>query len=174
MIILHVVQKLLNTSRLKPALYVSAPSENQYLHSWYTKLVSTGFAGKQLTMYVHEPSLLLVLTRGKTITTTLPSFYGRLPQLLKRNDFKQKFIEQEMPLVQEGYVVSKTNSRRMLGSMNAITENIGYSCRMYPSYDLVNLDKIEDSYLDWLTSEASTRKYVRTKDYWIEKGVVDL
>jgi hypothetical protein len=174
MIILHVVQKLLNTSRLQPAMYISEPSENQHLHSWYAKLVSTGFAGRQLVMYIHEPSLLLVLTRGKTITTTLPSFYSRLPQLLKRNDFNEAFIEQEMRLVQEGYVVSKTNSRRMLGSMNAITENIGYSCRMYPSYDLVNLDKIEDSYLGWLTKEASTHKYVRTKDYWIEKGVVDV
>ena len=172
MIILHAVQKLLNTSRLQPAMYISAPSENQYLHSWYAKLVSTGFTGKQLVMYIHEPSLLLVLTRGKTINTTLPSFYSRLPQLLHRNGFKQEFIEQEMPLVQEGYIISKTNSRRMLGSMDAITENIEYSCRIVPSYELINLDRIEDSYLDWLTREASTHKYVRTKDYWIKKGVV--
>ena len=110
--------------------------------------------------------------RGKTINTTLPSFYSRLPQLLQRNGFKQEFIEQEMTLVQEGYIISKTNSRRMLGSMNAITENLEYSCRIVPSYELINLDRIEDSYLGWLTKEASTHKYVRTKDYWIKKGVV--
>ena len=60
----------------------------------------------------------------------------------------------------------------MLGSMNAITENIESSCRMSPSYDLINLEKIEDTYLGWLTLNAATRQYVRTKDYWIEKGAV--
>jgi hypothetical protein len=172
MIILHAVQKLLNTSGLKPAMYISAPSENQYLHAWYAKLLSTGFAGRQLVMYVHEPSLLLVLTRGKSINTTLPSFFSRLPQLLKRNHFKQEFIEQEMALAQEGYVISKTNNRSMLASMNAITVNIEDSCRMAPLYDLINLDKIEDDYLDWLTLNAASGKYLRTKDYWIKKGVI--
>jgi hypothetical protein len=41
MIIIHGVQKLLNTSRLKPALYISEASENQHLHSWYARLLAT-------------------------------------------------------------------------------------------------------------------------------------
>ncbi|RNI40184.1 hypothetical protein EFY79_02495 [Hanamia caeni] len=93
MIILHAVQKPLNTSRLPPVMYISAPSENQHMHSWYAKLLSTGFAGKQLVMYVHDPSLLLVLAPGKSINTTLPSFYQHLPLLLARNKFKKEFIE---------------------------------------------------------------------------------
>lgn len=124
MIILHAVQKLLKTSRLQPVMYVSEPSENQYLHSWYVKLLSTGFAGKQLVMYVHEPSLLLVLTPGKSINTTLPHFQKRLPRLLERNHFKYEFIEHEMSLVMEGYVTGKTNCRPMPGRMNSITYNI--------------------------------------------------
>ena len=83
MIIIHAVQKLLNTGKLKPALFISQPSAGQHLHSWYAKLLSTGFRGKLLVMYVHEPSLLTVLTKGKTINSTLPQFYTRLPQLLK-------------------------------------------------------------------------------------------
>jgi hypothetical protein len=118
MIILHAVQKLLKTSRLKPALYLSAPTEGQQLHSWYVKLASAGFPGKLLTMYVHEPSLLTVLTKGRSIKTTLPQFYERLPQLLQRHGFRQDFIGHEMQLVTEGYVVSKTNSKSMLGFMN--------------------------------------------------------
>jgi len=153
-------------------MYVSEPSENQYMHSWYAKLVSTGFAGKQIVMYVHEPSLLIVLTGGKSINTTLPSFYNRLPALLKRNHFKQEFIEREMQLLREGFVVSKTNSRSMLGSMNAITENIEGNFRSSPSYDLINLDKIEDIYLGWLSYDPSTKKYVPARDYWIKKGLI--
>jgi hypothetical protein len=114
MIIIHAVQKLLNTSKQKPALFVSEASVNQHLHSWYAKLLSTGFAGKLLVMYVHEPSLLTVLTKGKTINSTLPQFYARLPQLLARTNFKPEFISTEMKLVKDGYVVSKTNSKSML------------------------------------------------------------
>ncbi|MDQ6902196.1 MAG: hypothetical protein M3139_04175 [Bacteroidota bacterium] len=155
-------------------MYISAPSENQQLHAWYAKLLSTGFPGKMLVMYVHEPSLLLVLARGKSINTTLPSFFSRLPHLLRRNNFKQEFINREIELLNEGCVISRTNSRSMLGSMNAITVNIEMSCRMSPLYDLINLDKIEDDYLDWLTFDAASGHYLRTKDYWVEKGVVDL
>ena len=173
MIILHAVQKLLNTSRLQPVMYISAPSENQYMHSWYAKLLSTGFTGKQLVMYVHDPSLLLVLAPGRSINTTLPSFYARLPLLLKRNQFKQEFIEHEMPLVQEGYVISKTNSRPMLGRMNSISYNIESRCRMAPSYNSLSLDEIEDSYIDWLTQDAAPGKYLCTRDYWVERRLLD-
>ena len=172
MTIVHAVQKLLNTSGLKPPMYVSAPSEGQQLHSWYAKLLATGFRGKLLVMYVHEPSLLLVLTSGKSINTTLPSFFSRLPQLLQRNNFNQLFIEREMQLLEEGYVISRTNSRSMLASMNAITVNIETSCLMSPLYELINLDEIEDDYLDWFTLDAASGKYRRTKDYWIEKGLI--
>ncbi|MGH2648075.1 MAG: DUF6933 domain-containing protein [Ginsengibacter sp.] len=172
MIIIYAVQKLLNTSGLKPPTYVSEPSENQYLHAWYAKLLATGFAGKQLVMYVHQPSLLLVLTRGKSINTTLPAFLSRLPQLMSRNNFKQDFVEEEMRWVLEGYVISRTNSRSMLASMNAITVNIEVSCRESNSYDLIDLNEIEDNYLDWLTLDAASGNYLRTKDYWVEKGIL--
>jgi hypothetical protein len=173
MIILHAVQKLLNTSRLPPAMYISAPSENQYMHSWYAKLLSTGFAGKQLVMYVHDPSLLLVLAPGKSINTTLPSFCQHLPLLPERNKFKKEFIEHEMRLVQEGYVISKTNSRSMPGRMNSISYNIESRCRMAPSYNALHPDEIEDSYVDWLTQDDASGKYLRTRDYWAEKGLLD-
>lgn len=165
------MQKLLNTSRLQPVMYISAPSENQYMHSWYAKLVSTGFAGKQLVMYVHEPSLLLVLAPGKSINTTLPVFYKRLPLLLERNHFKHEFIEHEMRFVQEGYVVSKTNSAAMLGRVNSISYNIEARCRMFSFYNSINLDEIEDDYLDWITRDTARGKYLCTRDYWAQKGL---
>lgn len=173
MIILHAVQKLLNTSRAQPVMYISAPSVNQYMHSWYAKLLPTGFPGKQLVMYVHEPSLLLVLAPGRSLNTTVPIFYQRLRQLLERSHFKEAFIEREMALVREGYVISKTNSRAMLGRMNSISFNIESRCRMSDSYTSISLNQIEDDYLGWLTHDSITGKYVQTRDYWVERGLMN-
>ena len=45
-IIIHAVQKLLNTSRVKADLFITKPSDSQEMHSWYAKLVPTSFQGK--------------------------------------------------------------------------------------------------------------------------------
>jgi len=172
-IIIHAVKKLLNTSGLKAGLFITRPSEKQELHSWYAKLIPTTFTGKLLVMYVHEPSLVIVLTKGKTINGTLPEFYTRLEALLKRNCFEPGFIKKEIELAKEGHVISKTNNKSILASMNAITENIKYSCFTFQSYEAINLDAIEDSYMDWMTYDASRpHKYRCTSDYWKEKGVI--
>ncbi|KAA9042137.1 hypothetical protein FW778_09005 [Ginsengibacter hankyongi] len=172
MIILHVVQKLLNTSGLKPVLYVSEPSEGQQLHSWYAKLVPTGFAGKLMVMYVHEPSLLAVLTQGKSIKTTLPRFYERLPLLLQRWGFNPDFIAREMKLVQEGFVVSKTDSRSMLGVMNEMTLHVELRGLKYSSFGLIDLDREEDILMEWLSFDKALGRFRFTNEYWKAKGVL--
>jgi hypothetical protein len=174
MIIIHSVQKLLNTSRLKPAKYLSAASQGQELHSWYARLLATGFIGKLLVMYVHEPSLLIIICRGKTVQGTIPQFFERLPSLLGRFNFIDGFIEKEMVLIREGYVVSKTNSKSMLARINAMVVNIEWNCSRYQSYDSIDLDEIEDIYMHWLTFNLlnpGEMKY--TIEYWKEKGLVD-
>ncbi len=174
MIIVHAVQKLLNISRLKPALFISEPPQGQQLHAWYAKLISTGFAGKLLVMYVHHPSLLVVLTQGKTVTRTIPAFCNRLEALLKRNNFKADFIEREMQLVKEGYVISKTNSKSMLASMNAITFNIEARGFDFESYEAIDISSIEDSYLDYLTQDRSKPVGYRfTRDFWKDIDVIN-
>jgi hypothetical protein len=173
MIVIHAVQKLLNISRLKPALYISQAADGQELHSWYARLVSTSFPGKLFVMYVHEPSLMLVLAPGKSISKTLPIFYERLPALLIRANFKQSFIHHEIPLIKEGHVVSKTNSRSMLASMNNLTSNIEFSCSRFSGYDKIDIDEIENMYMDWLTQDKSaSHGYRQTSDYWREKGAI--
>jgi hypothetical protein len=175
MIIIHAVQKLLNISRLRPALFISEPSAGQELHSWYAKLVSSTFKGKMLVMYVHQPSLLLVLTRGKSLPATVNEFYSRLDALLHRQNFAPPFIDREMLMTREGYIISKTNSKSMLGSMNAITENIEYRCSTYGSYDFIDLDSIENSFMHWLVFDKSKPdNFRRTSDYWKERGLMKL
>ncbi len=172
MIIIHAVQKLLNTSGLKPQLYISQPSENQELHSWYAKTVATGRAGRSLVTYVHDPSLLMVLTAGRSVKTTLPAFISRLECLLKRQHFKPEFIAWEMPLVKEGYVVSKTNSRSLLGHMNEMSLSIEMYCKSDDRYDLINMDKIEDNFFGWLSFDHTLRKYRSADEYWQQKKAI--
>ncbi|MDQ6764045.1 MAG: hypothetical protein M3015_15655 [Bacteroidota bacterium] len=175
MIIVHAVQKLLNISRLKPALFISKPADGQEMHSWYAKLIATGFAGKFLVMYVHNPSLLLVLTRGKTIKGTMPEFSSRLAALLKRHYFKDAFIKKEIKLINDGFVISKTDSKSMLGNMNAITENIEISCLRFKGYEVIDISQIEDIYTRWLTRDTSRPGgYRYTIDFWNDKGVLNL
>jgi hypothetical protein len=173
MLIIHAVQKLLNISRLKPSLYISQPSDEQEMHSWYAKLVSTSFRGKLIVLYVHEPSLLIVLTEGKTITGTFQQFCTRLEALLKRNDFEPAFIEKEMKLIREGYVISKTNNKSILSSMNAITENIEYRCYAFENYEKLDLNSLEDAFMQWHAFDPSKPGRLRcTSDYWRERGLI--
>ena len=169
MIIIHAVQKLLNTGKVKPVLYISEPSAGQHMHSWYAKLLSTGFAGKFLVMYVHQPSLLTVLTRSKTINSTISQFYNRLPALLARHNFKPAFIESEMKFIHEGYVISKTNSKSMLGHLNELTLNIEILCRRFPSYEAIDLEDIENAYTGWISFDKTLKKYKTVMEYWMEK-----
>jgi hypothetical protein len=141
-VIIHSVQKLLNTSRLKASLYITQPNEGQYLHSWYARLLASGFPGKMMVMYVHEPSLMTVICKGKTIQGTWEPFLKRLQQLLVRYEFPETFIQKEL-FQAEGYAVSRTNSRSLLSHMNQIVFELEYVGRMAKDYDHISLDSLE-------------------------------
>src|SRR6478609_3387701 len=135
MIIIHAVQKLLNTSRLKAPLYISEASPSQVLHAWYARLVSTGFPGKFLVMYMHQPSGLTVLVHGKSIQSTHFYFKERLMKLMSRLGFSQEFIDREMIFQEEGFVVGKTDSKSMLSRMNQMNYQVEYQCLKATSYE---------------------------------------
>jgi hypothetical protein len=113
----HASQKLLNTSRIKPLLHISQPCPDQRMHNWYVVMCGSGFSGKMLLLYVHEPSLLTVVVKGKTIASTIDAFHKQLEQLLNRHNFPTTFIEAEMNLGSD-YVVSKTSNKSMLAHIN--------------------------------------------------------
>ena len=166
MLIIHAVQKLLNTSRLKAALHISVPSDGQLMHSWYAMLIGTGFTGKLLVMYVHEPSLMLVLCRGKTIQGTWEQFRERLPALMRRSNFPPSVINKEIPFL-DGYVVSKTNSKAMLAFMNQMVLNLEIHCRQSAAYDSIPLDWLEDFMMENLYGGSySAEGYSTPKNYW--------
>jgi len=142
-IIIHSVQKLLNTSRQEASLYITQPNAGQYLHSWYARLLASGFPGKMMVMYVHEPSLMTVICKGKTIQGTWEPFLKRLGHLLSRFKFSDTFIQKELALA-EGYTVSKTNNRSILSHMNQMVFEMEYAGRMADDYNSISLEALED------------------------------
>lgn len=173
MIIIHAVQKLQNTSRLKAPLYVSEASASQVLHRWYAKLINTGFPGKMLVMYMHDPSGLTILVHGKTIQSTQFYFRDRLLRLLLRQGFSPVFIEREMGYLEEGFVVGKTDSRSMLARMNQMSYNIEYQCTRSESYEVIPLQWMEDEITGYLLLDPATKKVRRLIDYFRDLGVLE-
>jgi hypothetical protein len=167
-VIIHAVQKLLNTSRLEAVQYISEPDQGQLLHSWYARLISTGFSGKLLVMYVHEPSLLTVICKGKTIGKTWDEFVRRLPALLRRIGFSETLIQSEISLLNK-YVVAKTSSKAMLGHMNDMVVMLEYQCERYPSYESISEEELENNMTQYLygTRNKGTR-YTTSVGYWKE------
>jgi hypothetical protein len=173
MIIIHAVQKLQNTSRLKAPLYVSEASPDQVLHRWYARLINTGFPGKMLVMYMHDPSGLSILVHGKTIQSTQFYFRDRLLRLLLRLEFSHLFIEKEMVHLEEGFVVGKTDSKSMLARMNQINYQVEYQCSRAPSYEEIPLPWMEDQIADYLYLDPATKKYRKLLDYFVDLGVIE-
>ena len=166
MIIIHAVQKLLNTSRLEAALYITKPDTNQYLHCWYARLLASSFPGKMMVMYVHEPSLMAVICKGKTIQGTWETFKSRLKLLLRRHKFSEKFIYDELAQA-EGYTVSKTNSKSILAFMNQMVFELEYQCRVVNEYDAIPLDELEDRFMDRLHQTGKKQMdYSTPLKYW--------
>ncbi|OQP57937.1 hypothetical protein A3860_39670 [Niastella vici] len=172
MLIIRATQKLLNTSRLTASLHISQATEGQMLHSWYCSLLSTGFTGKLMVMYVHEPSLLSIICRGKTISGTWEEFKHRLPLLLKKFDFQSSFIESETGLADK-YVVSKTNSRSMLAYINQMKIHLEIHSSRFDTYENISQDLLEESMMNYLYQTGNKSNSYRTAiEFWKDQNAI--
>jgi hypothetical protein len=169
MLLIHAVQKLLNTSGIKASLHVGAPSEGQQLYSWYAALASTGLPGKLLVLYVHEPSLLTVVCQGKTIKGTIEEFRTRLPLLLRRHGVPEGFIQRELELM-DAYEVSKTDSKRMLGIINALKEVVREVVYATPASGPIDRDRLEDILIKYPNWEVRGKSLTSALEY-LRKGM---
>jgi hypothetical protein len=166
MLIIHTAQKLLNTSRLPAVKYITKPAAGQDMHSWYARLLSSSFSGKLLVMYVHEPSLLTVVCRGKTIKGTWPEFLQRWPQLMNRYRFDPTFIQKEIDEAND-FVVAKTDSRSMLSYMNQTIFQLEYDCSKFSSYEDISLNLLEDRMMNHLYCLKEHRhRFTSAKEYF--------
>ena len=164
----HATKKLLNTGRIDPVLYLSIPAAGQELHNWYVTLCGSGFPGKFLMLYVHQPSLLTVMVKGKTIASTVDQFRKQLRDLLSRQSFPKAFIEREMSLTDE-YIIGKTNDRSMLAFINQMVYDVTVFNYSFASYEEIDTGMHEENFMDWLYKAKGQRNYQIVMDYWKEK-----
>jgi hypothetical protein len=158
-------QKLLNTSRIKPVVYVFESVPGQQLQNWYVVLCGSGFPGKMFLLYVHEPSLLTVVVKGKSISSTFENFRGRLIQLLQRHKFQKLFIEKELQLATD-YIIGKTSSKSMLAHINQmVVQFTAYNLR-FGTYDMIDEAQHEDLFMDWMYKSKGREAYQTPLGYW--------
>jgi hypothetical protein len=125
-----------------------------------------------MVLYVHEPSLLTIVCRGKTIKGTWDEFRQRLPGHLKRFHFSPSFIESELALIND-FVVSKTNSRSMLAHMNQIVMNLKINCIRFGNYENISQDFLEDCIMGYPYSYGGkSYRYTTAIEYWKSQKVI--
>ena len=169
MLIIHATQKLLNTAGLPAIAYVTKPGDGQLLHSWYATTFSSSFPGKMMTVYIHEPSMIAVVCKGKTIRHTWPQFLQRLPMLLQRCGFPAAILESEL-LMCSDFVVAKTSNRSMLGYMNQVIFDLEHNCRRFASWEEISETWLQNIVLNSLFgTKEPKRKYFSPLDYWKEE-----
>ena len=148
--------------------YLSEPAPGQQLHNWCVVLCGSSFPGKLLLLYVHEPSLLTVMVKGKTIASTIDNFRNQLKQLLLRHEFPRSFVEKEMSYTND-YVIGKTSNKSMLAHINQMTLQVKTFNLRYASYDEINTAVHEDIFMDWLYTSKGQKGYKTVLEYWIKQ-----
>lgn len=164
----HATKKLLNTCGIDPVLYLSEPAAGQQLHNWYAVLCGSGFPGKMLLLYVHEPSLLTVVVKGRTIASTIDNFRKQLKQLLLRHEFPLAFIGKEM-LYADEYIIGKTCNKSMLAHINQMVVQVTTYNLRYASFDEIDTTIHEDTFMDWFYKSKGQKGYKTALEYWMKK-----
>ena len=165
MIHLHATKKLLNVIRQDASMLVTKAGENQHLHNWYVTLTGSGFPGKMLVLYIHEPSLLTIVVKGKTVKNTYVEFTMQLRELLKRCMFHTDFTDHELNESKE-YVIGKTNNTTMLGHMNQLLGVIKYMVDKCSTYEQIDTTLIENVILTYLYKSKGENNYRTPLQYW--------
>jgi hypothetical protein len=168
MLHLHATKKLLNIGHITGAVFVTKEDGQQHLQNWFVTLTGSGYPGKSIILYVHQPSLLTIFVKGKTVKSTYNEFIQRLQSLLQRFDFPASFIDYEISLAKE-HVVGKTSSASMLSHINQILFNAECWFSRYNSYEAIDLDWIENQMMNYLFKSKGQKQYNFPLKYWEEK-----
>jgi len=155
MIIVRATQKLINNQRLKPEMIDQSFENKIVLGEWYANTITSSFKGKSLVIYVHQPSLITVVIVGKTIKKTFPEFTKRLLNLLTRFSFPASFITEQM-IAFENSIITKTDSRKMLGFMNSITDHLISRMYTYENFEDIDLEEEENILMNFVHGSKNT------------------
>lgn len=168
MIHLHATRKVLNLGKIDGKTLITQQAKDQELYNWYVTTMGSSLCGKMLVLYIHEPSLMTIITRGKTIRTTYPEFENRLKLLLQRYRFPERFIEHELTFFNE-MVIGKTTNKSMLGYINQIVYLLDYWVYDNRDYESINLDELENKMMTRLSSSKNAGGYITPINFWENK-----
>lgn len=168
MIHLHATRKLLNLGKIEGKILVTQQVKDQKLHNWYVTIMGSSFRGKMLVLYIHEPSLMTIITRGKTIRTTYSAFELRLKNLLHRYGFPESFVEKELTLLNER-VIGKTTNKSMLACINQMVYLLDYWVNQNRDYESINLNELENNMMSHISSSKNNDGYITPIEFWEKK-----
>lgn len=159
--IIRATKKVLSTNKIKPE--VVDEKEVNTLNEWYVTLVSSGFAGKLFLVFVHNNSLLTVITEGKSIKQNFKPFKTRLNDLLVRSSFPAALISQLNNAVIEIDAITTTTNRGTVARLNQIVDQIKWRCRDAETYQDIDLI-VEENIL--LTNVYGHKNTIYTPASW--------
>ena len=118
--------------------------------------------------FIHEPSLLTVMVKGKTIVSTIDNFRNQLVQLLYRHNFPKAFIEKEM-LYTGDYIIGKTSNKSMLAHINQMILQVTTYNLRYADYDEIDTSVHKDIFMEWIYKSKGQKDYRTPLSYWMKE-----
>lgn len=153
-------KKLLNIAGIK-GIKDSNPSGYDLPGEWFASLVSMNRPGKLAIHFLHYPTLISVIIPGKSLNKALPLLPARIASLLKRQGYQM--LEPLFHIHMEPEIFT-TDSKSMLGHMNALKNNIEYHLANVESTNDIEFERIDDIHYECLFSgKTLNRKYVSPK-----------
>lgn len=141
MLLLRCTQRLLKGSGISPL--ADPPAATLPLGEWYANRIPLPFRGRTAVLYTSSDTLLSVVVPGRAVRTTLPVFLERMPALLRRLDLPDAWAElHRVPTGDVAYAT--TASRRVLGSMNDLANQVWFDVEAYPCWEAIDWDEIEE------------------------------
>jgi hypothetical protein len=135
------------------------------MQHWCVSSCRSSFVGKNVILYVQQPSLLTLIIKGKTIKTTYHSFIEHLQQLLERFHFPNNFITKELNAKAE-FQVNKSTDKSMVAHLNHIMYHVNYWCNRFDSYEAIDCAYMENIQMKSLFKEKETKQYTSPIKYW--------
>jgi hypothetical protein len=169
MFILRATQKVIKASGKLEIADANQPLETA-LSEWYVNRFSGGERGKFVMVFFHVPSQMVIITPDKSLKKAFANFKQNLKELLERQYFKPEFVAQNFDFDAD-FVVTKTNSRKILGQQNDAIKDIQYWMENYTHFDAIKWAKIEDSLYRKLIWVGKT-EVSEPRKYWQDLGAI--
>ncbi len=159
--VIRATTKLHNISRISGIKNTSAITDT-LPGEWYASLLSTGRVGGLAIHFLHIPTMITLVTMGKSINKAIKELPLRASSLLMRNGYKELVPDFQLDTTSEIYL---TNSRSILANMTQIRFSLEYSFALSEELEEVDIVRIEDSYLTYLVGgKIAKGNYIRPVD----------